>query len=180
MKKLFPLGFSALLAVPLILVLLSLLSGCAGYRFASDYNHLPPEIQSISIPFFKNDTFESNIEAYFTNALVNEFIKNKQYTVVPKGGDATLYGVVKDFRAGTISYSHEDRAVEYRAYVSLELTLKRNDTGEVIWRNPRLIHDEEYRVVTDLAFTDASKTTAIKKIAVEVAEQIYEELVLGF
>lgn len=173
MKKLCTLLLPALLA--------TVVSGCAGYRFASDYNHLPPEIHSISIPFFKNNTYESNIEAYFTTALMNEFIKNKQFTVLPKGGDATLYGVVKDFRAGTISYSREDRATEYRAYVTLELTLKRNDTGEVLWRNPNFIHDEEYRVVEDdVAFTDASKGYAIEKIAAEVAEQVYEELVLGF
>lgn len=155
--------------------------GCAGYRFASDYNHLPPDVRSISIPFFKNNTYESNIEVYFTNALINEFIKNKQFSVLPKGGDATLYGTVKDYRAGSISYSAEDRATEYRGYVTLELTLKRNDTGEVLWRNPNFVYDEEYRVVQDdIAFTDASKKYSIEKMAAEVAEQVYEELVLGF
>jgi hypothetical protein len=174
-------GRPCVVAFLVVSLLLSSVSGCAGYRFASQYNHLPPEIQSVSIPFFKNDTFESNIEAFFTNALISEFIKNRQFTVLPQGGDATLYGVVKDYRAGTISYSREDRAMEYRAYVILELTLKRNDTGEVLWRNPNFVHDEEYRVVTDdIAFTDASKQNALQKIAAEVAVQIYEELVLGF
>ena len=157
-----------------------LILGCGGYRFASDYNNLPKDIKSISIPFFKNETFESNIEAIFTNALINEFIKNKKITVRTSGADATLLGVVKEFRTGTIAYSREDRVLEYRAFVTLELTLKRNDTGEIIWRKPRMMHDEEYKVVSDIAFTEANKKAAIQKIATELAEQIYEELVLGF
>jgi len=166
------------------LLLLTLLffgmSGCGGYRFASEYDNLPGEIESISIPFFKNETFESNIEAVFTNALINEFIKNKRFAIVPNGGDATMVGVVREFNLASIAYSSEDRTLQYRAFVSLELTLTNNTTGEVIWRNPRLIHDEEYDVTSDIAFTDASEEDAIQRIAVELAEQIYEEMVLGF
>jgi len=155
-------------------------SGCGGYRFASDYNNLPKEIESISIPFFKNETFESNIEAAFTNALINEFIKNKRFDIIPSGADATILGIVKEFRLASIAYSREDRARQYRAFVSLELTLTDNDTGAVIWRNPRLVHDEEYDVTPNIAFTDANKEDAIRRIAVELAEQIYEDVVLGF
>lgn len=163
-----------------IIIFLFLINGCASYRYASDFNNLPGEIKSISIPFFKNETFESNIEASFTNALVNEFIKNKKFTVLPQGGDATLLGVVKDFQTATIAYSREDRVLEYRAFVTLDLTLRNNQTGEIIWRRPNFIHDEEYTVATDIAFTEASEQVALKKIAIELAEQIYEELVLGF
>ena len=166
----------------LLLVLLAFLcvSGCGGYRYASDYNNLPEEVESISIPFFKNETFESNIEAAFTNALVNEFIKNKRFEIIPNGADATMVGVVREFRIASIAYSREDKARQYRAFVSLELTLTDNTTGAVIWRNPRLVHDEEYDVTPNIAFTDANKDDAIQRIAVELAEQIYEEVVLGF
>jgi hypothetical protein len=161
--------------------------GCGGYRFASDYNNLPEEVESISIPFFKNETFESNIEAAFTNALINEFIKNKQFEIIPNGADATLVGVVREFRLASIAYMYDrddparqDRARQYRVFITLELTLTNNDTGAVIWRNPRLVHDEEYDVTPDIAFTDANKDDAIQRIALELAEQIYEEVVLGF
>jgi len=154
--------------------------GCGGYRFSSDYNNLPKEIKSISIPFFKNETFEANIDAYFTNALVNEFIKRKKIAVLTRGADATLFGTVKEFRLGTIAYSRQDRVMEYRAFVTLELTLKNNNTGEIIWSNPHLVHDEEYKTESDIAFTEANEKTAFKKIAQELAEQIYEDIVLGF
>jgi hypothetical protein len=165
----------------LLLVLLpAFFSACAGYQLAGEYNHLPQEIKSVSIPFFKNETFEANIEAYFTNALINEFIKNQQIVVQKEGADATLLITVKDFRTDTIAYSREDRALEYRAYVTVEATLERSGTGEIIWRNPRLVHDEEYKVSGDIAFTEANKKLTIQKIAQETAERIYEELVLGF
>lgn len=164
----------------LLMAVLFGLSGCGGYRFASQYGNLSEEIDSISIPFFKNETFESNIEAVLTNALINEFLKNKQFEIVPSGADATMVGVVSEFILASIAYSGEDRTRQYRAFVSLELTLTNNATGEVIWRNPRLVHDEEYDVTPDIAFTDANKEDAVQRIARELAEQIYEEVVLGF
>jgi hypothetical protein len=156
-------------------------NGCGGYHFASDYNNLPGEITSISIPFFKNETYEANIESYFTRALINEFIKNKKITILTQGADATLYGIVKNFRTTTIAYSSQDKVLEYRAFVTLDLTLKNNHTSETIWRKPSLTSDETYNVSSeDLAFTEATKKVAFQKIANELAEQIYEELVLGF
>jgi len=156
-------------------------NGCGGYHFASDYNNLPGEITSISIPFFQNETYEANIESYFTRALITEFIKNKKITVLSDGADATLSGIVKDFRATTIAYSSQDKVLEYRAHITLDLTLKNNHTGETIWRKPSLNSEEEYRVSSeDIALTEATKKVAFQKIANELAEQIYEELVLGF
>jgi hypothetical protein len=156
-------------------------NGCGGYHFASDYNNLPGEITSISIPFFQNETYEANIESYFTRALINEFIKNKKFTILSHGADATLYGIVKNFRTSTIAYSAQDKVLEYRAYITLDLTLKNNNTSETIWRKPSLTSDEDYKVSSeDIALTEATKKVAFQKIANELAEQIYEELVLGF
>ncbi|MBN2467985.1 MAG: LptE family protein [Deltaproteobacteria bacterium] len=163
-----------------ILLCFALFPGCGSYRFVPEHNTLPEGVKSISIPFFKNDTYEANIESYFSDALINEFVKNKQITVASHGADATLYGIVKEFSMASIAYSREDRARQYRAYVVLELTLTKNESGEIIWRRPRLVHDEEYAVEETIALTDANKKSAIQKIAVELAEQIYEDLALGF
>jgi len=154
--------------------------GCQGYRYASEYNQLPGEIRTIAIPLFKNETFESNIEAPVTNAVMNEFIRNQQFSIVPDSGDATLIGVVRDFQLSSIAYSSDDRARQYRAYLTLEITLQNNRTGEVLWRNPRLVHDEEYTVEPIITFTDTNKQEAIKRIAAELAERMYEEMVQGY
>ena len=129
-----------------IIFLVVLLSGCQGYHYAFDYNQIPDDVQTIAIPFFGNDTYESNIEAYFTTATMNEFIKNKHFKVVSQGGDATLSGVVKEFRTLSIAYSSQDRARQYRAFVTLEVTLRHNTTGDVLWRNDTMKDDEEYSV----------------------------------
>jgi hypothetical protein len=157
------------------------INACGGYHFASDYNNLPGEITSISIPFFQNETYEANIESYFTRSLITQFIKNKKFTLRSSGADATLQGIVKKFDTQTIAYSAQDKVLEYRAIITLDLTLKNNQTGEIIWKKPSLTSDETYKVsAEDSAFTQATKKVAFQKIANELAEQIYEELVLGF
>ena len=156
------------------------MSGCQGYQYAFDYNQVPEDVQTIAIPFFKNDTYQSNIEAFFTKATMNEFIKNKRFTTVTQGGDATLTGVVKEFRTNSIAYSSEDRARQYRAYVTLEVTLRHNTTGDVLWRNETMKDDEEYSVSDNVAYTTDNKDVAIERMALELAERIYEEIVFGY
>ena len=156
------------------------LPGCRGYQYAFDHNQLPQDVQIIAIPFFKNNTYESNIEAVFTAATMDEFIKNKRFNVVSQGGDATLSGVVKEFRTVSIAYSAEDRARQYRASVMLEVTLRHNTTGDVLWRNDKMKDDEEYSVSENVAYTTDNKDLAIERMALELAERIYEEIVFGY
>jgi hypothetical protein len=169
-----------LLAKGLMGIMVVFLLGCQGYRYASEYNQLQESIQTIAIPFFKNESFESNIEASFTKAAMNEFIKNRRFAVVSDGGDATLYGVVKEFRIASIAYSSEDRARQYRAFATLEVTLRSNATGEVLWRNPQMTENREYSVSENIAYTDDNKNLAIDRIALDLAERMYEEIVFGY
>jgi hypothetical protein len=52
------------------------LSGCA-YRLGSGQRAIPGGYKSISIPVFKNKSFEPGIEVGFTNALLQEFQRSK-------------------------------------------------------------------------------------------------------
>ncbi len=100
--------------------------------------------------------------------------------MVTQGGDATLSGVVKEFQTNSIAYSSEDRARQYRAYVTIEATLRHNTTGDVLWRNNRMKDDEEYSVSENVADTTDNKDSAIERMALELAERIYEEIVFGY
>jgi hypothetical protein len=62
----------------------------------------------------------------------------------------------------------------------LEVTLKRNDNGEIIWKGRSLTESEEYRVDTNVANAEANKRKAITEIAEDISEQIHNRIFEGF
>ncbi len=156
------------------------LAGC-GYHFIGQESGALSGIHTIAVPYFVNKSFEPGLERYVTEALVDEFVKSKFVRVVDESeADAVLRGRIDEFSESVISYDRDDRALEYRTRVSLDITLERKDTAEVLWRNKGLYHFEEYTVSSDLATTEANKKIALQMTAAELAERIHDSIIEGF
>ena len=164
----------------IILTSVLISAGC-GYRLAGKDNPMLAGINTIAVPYFKNDTFEAGIESVFTNVFANEFINSKRLQVVNVDqADVILRGTIKNFREQIISYNQDKKALEYRVFVSLDLRLEKRDTGEVLWKRKRLTDNEEYQVSSYITVTQADKTVAVEKMAQDLAQRVYESIIQGF
>ena len=164
----------------LLILYIFAVTGC-GYHFIGQESEVLSGINSIAIPYFANKSFEAGLERYLTEALVDEFVKSKMIPIVDESdADAVIRGQVEQFREFVISYDKNDRALEYRALVVLDVTLEKRDTGKVLWRNKELFNFEDYRVSSEIAVTEANKGYTIRKIAVELAERIHDSIIEGF
>ena len=158
-----------------------LISAGCGYRLAGKDNPMLAGINTIAVPYFKNDTFEAGIESVFTSVFANEFINSKRLQVVSVDqADVILRGTIKNFREQSISYNQDKKALEYRVFVTLDLSLEKRDTGEVLWKRKRLVDNEEYQVSNYITVTQADKTIAVEKIAQDLAQRVYESIIQGF
>jgi outer membrane lipopolysaccharide assembly protein LptE/RlpB len=156
------------------------LTGC-GYHFIGQESGVLSGIHSIAVPYFVNKSFEPGLERFVTEALVDEFVKSKFVKVVDESAaDAVLRGRIDEFSESVISYDRDDRALEYRTRVVLDIALERKDTAEVLWRNKGLYHFEEYSVSSDIATTEANKKIALQMTAAELAERIHDSIIEGF
>ena len=156
------------------------LTGC-GYHFIGQESGVLSGIHSIAVPYFVNKSFEPGLERFVTEALVDEFVKSKFVKVVDESAaDAVLRGRIDEFSESVISYDRDDRALEYRTRVVLDIALERKDTAEVLWRNKGLYHFEEYSVSSDIATTEANKKIALQMTAAELAERIHDSIIDGF
>jgi len=154
--------------------------GC-GYHFKGKENNLPKDIQRISIPIFKNDTTETNIENLFTNALISEFVKGKELRLVDVGqADAIIYGTLKEFHDDTLTYSAGGRVSQYRVRIVAEVSLVRAKTDEVVWRAKNLQEFEDYDASTNTIEREARKKEAINKLAKFMAEVIHDRMLENF
>ncbi|MGA2317691.1 MAG: LPS assembly lipoprotein LptE [Thermodesulfobacteriota bacterium] len=74
-----------------------LLLGC-GYQMVGKETHVPPGLNSLAIPTFKNLTFEPGIEVPFTQAFLREFIQDRRVNVVDRAkADSVLEGSIRYF-----------------------------------------------------------------------------------
>ena len=71
--------------------------GC-GYQMVGKETHVPPGLNSLSIPTFKNQTYEPGIEVPFTQGFLREFIRDRRVHVVERAkADSVLEGKIKSF-----------------------------------------------------------------------------------
>ncbi|NIO03100.1 MAG: hypothetical protein GTN74_00380 [Proteobacteria bacterium] len=158
-------------------LVLSGLWGC-GYGLEGNGTPLPQGIRTIAIPTMANDTLEAGIENVFTRALIREFNLDGRLKVIRrKQADSVLTGTIQEFSVLSISYDTAGLASEYRAQVTVGLTLRRVDTGEILWENPYLREIETYPVTSDVLTNEARKREATEEIARLLAETI-KDLIL--
>ena len=153
--------------------------GC-GYRFGGEGFGPSPEIQSIAIPTFTNATYEAGIETIVTNSVLAELIRDGRIKVVGEGeADAIMEGTVTSFSTSSVAYDPTGLVLEYRTWVSLDVMVKRNRKGEMLWSERGLLESDVYRVSSEILLTEAEKERAIQTIAEKLARRIRRRLFEG-
>ena len=156
------------------------LAGC-GYHFKGKTNNLPKDITKISIPVFVNETTETNIETFFTNALISQFVRSKELKLVDtKNADAVIHGTIKDFRLETLTYSPDGKVSEYRVTVVMDVSLIRTSDKKVIWRGKNMHEFEDYDASNETLTNEARKQEAAVKISKFMAELIHDRMLENF
>lgn len=157
-----------------------LITSC-GYNFAGMGSGLPKDIKKIEIPLFVNKTSYARIENTFTNALIREFNQRKRLKVVQeKDADAVVSGVIKALRDFPLSYSSTRTVIENRVTLILDVTVKRKDNEEILWRDPNLSDYQDYSVVSNITVSEQNKELAILKIAEILSQKIHNRIFESF
>ena len=152
-----------------------------GYRLARPSNPLIENIHTIAIPYFKNDTFEPELETLFTHSFVDEFVESRRLQVVGvEEAEVILRGHILQFREETLAYNIEGKAFEYRMIITMDVILEDRLTGKVVWKRNKIIHGEEYSVGNSIVATETAKRRKIKIFAEDIAERVHDSIMQGF
>jgi len=165
----------------IILLCVGLLWGGCGYRLARSDNPQLANIHTIAIPYFKNRTFEPEAEKVFACAFIDEFIESKRLAVVGEDrADIILRGTVKKLVEDAIAYNRDDKALEYRMDVVVDIQVEERTTGSVLWKRKNLRHSEEFPVGEDIMLSEAAKRASLEKLAADLAERVHDSIIEGF
>ncbi|MGQ9662952.1 MAG: LPS assembly lipoprotein LptE, partial [Kiritimatiellia bacterium] len=116
----------------LLLGLIIVLAGCAGYRLGSS---LPPGVRTVMVPTSVNNTGEPQIENEVTRAVIREIQNEGSLRVVEAGyADAVLQVTLIRCWVEPLRYERDNpkAAAEYRLCIQAEVALIRSGTRERI------------------------------------------------
>jgi outer membrane lipopolysaccharide assembly protein LptE/RlpB len=156
-----------------------LIMGC-GYQMVGKETHVPPGLNSLAIPTFKNFTFEPGIEVPFTQAFLREFIQDRRVNVVDRAeADSVLEGSIRNFTMYSVAYDKSGFVAEYQTNVTLDFTLK-DRTGKVLWQDKGVSETQWFRASSQVLTNEANKAIALQQIAGLVAGRIRNRFFYNF
>ncbi len=162
-----------------VVLCLVLCAGC-GYQMVGKETHVPPELTSVAIPTFVNQTYEPGIEVPFTQAFLREFILDKRVKVLDRTqADSVLEGVIKYFQIASVSYDQSGYVLEYQTTVVIDLTLRKR-TGETIWKMEDISETNWFRASSSGVLSEANKAAAIQRTGRFVAERVRNRYFYNF
>jgi outer membrane lipopolysaccharide assembly protein LptE/RlpB len=165
----------------LALVLALVLSGC-GYSSGARADRLP-NIQTLAVPAFVNQTQTYRVEQVLTAAVVSEFLNRTKYKVVneeSESADATLRGYVVSTQIAPVTYdSNTGRASSSLITVTMRVSLT-DRNGRVIFDNPNYLFREQYQVSREISSFFEEESPALERMSRDFARTLVSNILEAY
>jgi hypothetical protein len=162
---------------------LLLFAGACGYHVAGRGALLPPDVKTIAVPAFKNQSPTFRIEQQLTSAVTREFLERTRFRVTPNpdGADALLKGTVKDVRAGVITFDlNTGRATSMQVQVTADVRLEDLHSHKVLFSNANYIFREQYQVSQSPSTLFEEDKPALDRLSRDLARTLVTDLLENF
>jgi len=119
-----------------------------GYRMIGTHETVPGDIRSVSIGTFENRSHQEGLDKTLAFAFEREFYQRGSIPLREKQseGDGIITGTIREFKTRPVSFDANDVALQFEAELTLDVTLRRQADGKVLWRGSQLHAFEEYSV----------------------------------
>jgi hypothetical protein len=159
------------------------LASSCGYHEGGRGALLPPDIKTIAVPIFINQTPQFRIEQQLTAAVTQEFIERTSYRITqnPTQADAVLRGTVKQIRQGVVTFNPQTGSattLQIEVVAGVELTDLR--TKKVIFSNPDYIFREQYQVSPTASTLIEEDRPALDRLSQEFARTLVTDILENF
>lgn len=168
--------------VPAILAAAALAGAC-GYRVAGRGDRLPPDVKSVAVPVFTNESKQFRIEQKVSADVTREIIERTHYKVTadPNEADAVIEGTVKDVRTGVIAFNlSTGAATALQVVVTAEVRLVDRHSHKVLFANPRYVFREEYEVSPSNTQIFQEEGPALNRLAADFARTLVTDILENF
>lgn len=156
-------------------------TGC-GYHTSGKGSALP-QVHTLAVPAFINQTQSYRIEQILTSAVVRELTTRTQYKIVNQAdpdADATLKGLVVTTQTTPVTYdSKTGRASSSLVTVSMKVSLV-DKNGTVLFDNPNYVFREEYQISSQVSSFFEEESPALDRLSRDFARSLVSNILEGF
>ncbi len=165
-------------------VLASVALSACGYHALNGANVLGPGVHSIELVSFENETREPGLENLVAEAMNEEFARRGWLKPELEGQsgnpDLVMRGAIHTATMHSSSYSASALALEEGVEVTLDVSVHRADTGELVWQHPDLHVRDVFLSSADPQVFVSNKEQALRRMSSEIAERVHDELFQKF
>ncbi len=159
------------------------LPGC-GYHLVGTASTLPPDLKTLHVEVFKNQTGWADVDQRLSEALTAEWVRRRRYVVVddPKQADIVLKGRIISVRSTPVTVDSQGRATEYQMTltVAAELDDVRGPKPKRLWQDKAFSRRTSYPVdVNSVDYFDR-QTQAIEDVSKALARDLVTAVLEGF
>lgn len=113
----------------MLLLLATLVTGC-GYRAGNVYG---PEVRTVDVPIFQNDTFRRGLEYQVTEAVHREIQTHTPFRLAKgREADTRLTGRIVDVRKNVLGETRQDDPRELQLSLMVRVTWEDLRTGQLL------------------------------------------------
>jgi outer membrane lipopolysaccharide assembly protein LptE/RlpB len=151
---------------------LGMISGC-GYSLAGRDTNLIRE-RTIVVSMFANRSYQPGIEGKLRLALVNELAAGGN-KVEASDAELVIDGEIESLSLETAAFSSADKAVLYRAVMTVRIQLAEKKSGKVIWKSSETL-SQEYPTSADLALQRNARDAALSSLCEKMARIVVNRM----
>jgi len=160
-----------------------LLFPACGYHVAGTATRIPPDVKTIAVPAFKNESLTFRIEQQVTSAVTREFLQRTHYRIQPDsaGADAVLKGTIKDVRAHAITFDVKTgRATSLQVQVTADVKLEDLHTHRILFSNSNYLFRQEYQESESPAALFQEDRSALERLSRDLARTLVTDILENF
>jgi len=183
----------------------SVFGGC-GYQFVGESSLIPKDARTIYVEPFVNRSRDVGMEKELTTALRGEFYRRGQLTVVEgsEQADLILTGVIRSIERNVASVNRKDEVLQYESVLVLDVTLRRREPNEILWRGQGLrltevfggsraavvttssefrtgtLNASDVRRMTDIQLTEGEQKGSRDQLMERVAKELHQRVMEMF
>ncbi len=165
-----------------VAVVLSGLSGC-GYHTLGAATHLPPDVKTLAIPVFTNNTVYNGAGRAITAAVIREFVTRTNFRVIPEANpdaDVLLDGTILKEAVTPLTYNTAtQQSSSFLITMVASVTLK-DRNGKLLYQNKNYVFRQQYESTTDLPTFINEDPAAIQRLSGDFARQLVSDVLAGF
>jgi outer membrane lipopolysaccharide assembly protein LptE/RlpB len=167
----------------LLLSLTAFFCGC-GYHVAGSATHISPDVRTLAVPIFVNDSLTYHTNVVLTDAVIHELNLRTRLRVTPaentSAADAILHGTVLSEVILPLTYdSDTGQSSSYQVTITVKVELTADD-GRVLYKNDSYIFRQQYQSTQDLASFIREDSPAVRRLARDFAQALVGDMLDSF